>query len=299
MSRSHSKPRLAFTLIELLVVIAIIAVLIGLLLPAVQKVREAAARMKCANNLKQIGLAFHNYYDSFGSLPTAGAADSGNPPTNRTDWGWTYEILPFIEQANLTRVSSNTTVRRTPVATFYCPSRRAVATYRGNWAKSDYAGNGGTNPTAAKLNNGFVVRGRGSKNSNPSSPITLAAVSDGLSNTLMVGEKFANLNASSDDTADNESCFGPGFSDADIMRGAISNGGVRRLPVQDFFIPNPTASSVYGADLDYMFGSRHPGGMNAVLGDGSVRHIRYNITATSWSRLCQRADGQVINSNDF
>jgi prepilin-type N-terminal cleavage/methylation domain-containing protein len=290
--------RRAFTLIELLVVIAIIAILIGLLLPAVQKVREAAARMQCTNNLKQIGLAFHNYHDAMGGLPTAGSGDTGNPPTDRRDWGWCYEILPYIEQDNLYRVTNNTTLRRTPVKTFYCPTRRAPATYRGNWAKSDYAGNGGTNPTAA-MSNGFLVRSRGALNSNPGAPINLMAISDGLSNTLMVGEKFVNLNDASDDNVDNESCFGPGFGDGDIIRGAISVSGVRRTPIQDFNIPNPTASSIYQADLDYLFGSRHIGGMNAVLGDGSVRTIRYSINATTWARLCQRNDGQVLNANDL
>src|SRR5215470_5441259 len=123
-----SRPRRGFTLIELLVVIAIIALLIGLLLPAVQKVRESAARTKCSNNLKQIGLAFQSYHDVTAYLPTAGTEvpDDGtdNPPTNRLDWGWAYEILPYIEQAQLQNVTSNAVVRATPVSTYGCPSRQ-------------------------------------------------------------------------------------------------------------------------------------------------------------------------------
>ena len=312
--------RSAFTLIELLVVIAIIAILIGLLLPAVQKVREAANRTKCQNNLKQIGLAFHSFHDARGYVPTAGSGDSGNPPTDRRDWGWCWEIVPFIEQQALVNVTNNTTVRRTPVATFYCPSRRKPALYRGNPgnAKTDYAGNGGTSPgtpsstaTVPAMNNGFVVRARGSQNLAPYSHIKLASVSDGVSNTLMVGEKFVNVTPDSDDSADNESCFGPGFGsvsettglmsggDADIIRGAISVSSVRQLPQQDFVIPNPTVDHPFGEDMNYLFGSRHPNGFHAAMGDGSVRVIRYSIDATTWVRVCQRDDGLVYSPDSL
>lgn len=282
--------RQGFTLIELLVVIAIIAVLIGLLVPAVQKVREAANRMSCSNNLKQIGLAFQSYHDVTGFLPTAGS-DGGvgnNPAVNRLDFGWAYEILPFIEQEALQREPNVVIMRATPVKTFGCATRSGPRIVSGS-AMSDYAGNGGTNPNAnpgTSCNGPIVLSRNGTSTALQPGVLRLSAVIDGLSNTMFVGEKINNPGKTC--CCNNESWAGPGI-DGDILRGCRANGASWWGPAQDF--NDPTVPD----DENYRFGSAHSGGLNVVLGDGSVRMVKYSIDPVVFMRLCHRADGGTVN----
>ncbi len=281
LARPVWRRREGFTLIELLVVIAIIAILIALLVPAVQKVRESAARIQCANNLKQIGLACHNYHDVYKKFPTAG--DNGPTGCCSADSGivarysWTYHILPFIEQDPLYKIGQTnlTTLRTSPVAIYYCPSRRDVRLYLGV-AKCDYAGNEGSNN-----NNGAFIR-------TSAGTTRMGLLTDGTSNTLLVAESRVHLsyldNGGGQCCSDNEDPYVSGYGD-DVGR------RVSTPPEPDVRDPSiPTQTS-----CDGKFGSSHSGGLNVVLCDGSVRFISFSVSALTWQNLGIRNDGQTVS----
>jgi len=289
-----------FTLIELLVVIAIIAVLIGMLLPAVQKVREAAARATCQNNLKQIGLAFHAFHDARNGLPQGGrdgptrtCCNWNATEPNRDGWNWRYHILPYIEQSPLFNNTSNAVVHATPLKLYFCPTRRQPQLY-GSSTRCDYAGNAGNrfaNGTPANLGSpldggsaqGVVIRG-------DLKPITLQSISDGTSNTFMVGEKALHPMQHGRDGGDNEAAMNAGWDEC-VVRIADQT----RPPLPDLNAPNPAS----GTNWNQQFGSPHPGGVNFVMCDGSVRTVKFSVSLTVYQAAATRAGGEVFSVDNL
>jgi prepilin-type N-terminal cleavage/methylation domain-containing protein/prepilin-type processing-associated H-X9-DG protein len=335
-----SKVRLArpgFTLIELLVVIAIIAILIGLLLPAVQKVREAASRAQCQNNLKQIGLAFHNYESTYGHFPTGGrdgrpspqpnqsccnwtdnnwqAENAAGQIDNRDGFSWRYFILPYIEQDNLFRVTSRTQLYATPVKIYYCPTRRSPTVYSGT-ARCDYNGNAGTtfsNGTPTDNSAGGENSFTGVVLRTNVAPVKLAGISDGTSNTLLVAEKWLHPQRQgfSLDGGDNEVWCNAGWDECIVRIGGgtytyrYNNGQpagpsaplrtIPRTPQPDIDAPCEVDASGNPVTIwNQQFGSSHPGGMNALLCDGSVHVVQYGIDPAVWAAVCTRNGGEAL-----
>jgi prepilin-type N-terminal cleavage/methylation domain-containing protein/prepilin-type processing-associated H-X9-DG protein len=303
--------REGFTLIELLVVIAIIAILIGLLLPAVQKVREAAARMSCQNNLKQIGLAIHNYHDSYQKTPPTYTGTGSGAPTGQPYNSWMAFVLPYIEQDNVKRAYNlnlncydpgNTAIISTRVKVYECPSSAnaphtetytfthpTLGTYTyTNAATSDYTAVYSISPQL--VNSGLIPTPVGSRLSIITVPeIAFTSVTDGLSNTIMVAE---NANR-------------PQQWRAGKMTDPIASQGGAWAHFKSLTITGSTYDGVTTPGpcaincRNDMFGiyAQHTGGANAVFGDGSVRFLKQSMSIQTLAAMVTRENGDVYSDN--
>lgn len=308
-------PRSAFTLIELLVVIAIIAILIGLLLPAVQKVRESAARAQCTNNLKQLGLALHGFHDANQVFPASGwtTTGPGNPAGKYV--GWRPLTLPYIEQENLQKLynfnlnwweGTNPTAGAVPMKTYQCPSvpqrndvlsavpksPRPALTFANALAPTDYEAILGVQPAAINphlptalysTGNRFSVMSRNSRT-------RMTDVTDGTSSTILVVEcagrplVFRNRSANSALTNDQ----GIGWIDSEgpfSLDGASADGGAEGC--------GPSCAGAMNKKNDNEPYSFHSGGANFLFTDGHVQFVRESVPLAVFAALCTMSAGEV------
>jgi prepilin-type N-terminal cleavage/methylation domain-containing protein/prepilin-type processing-associated H-X9-DG protein len=299
--------RCGFTLVELLVVIAIIAVLIGLLLPAVQKVREAANRASCQNNLHQIGLALHNYHDSQGSFPSGYRCPQPQANADYTSpgWGWAALLLPYIEQGNLAgqinfalpiEDPSNLAARTMVVKLYVCPSDRSTGVFTVYDKSNNPLAQAATNSYAACHGVGVDLdeelddfNGMFSRNSR----VRIADVTDGTSNTLAVGERGA-------------------FFTQTTWAGAISFGTTRLTsgaPVNDpRVIEDAPTQALAHIDVETIndprgdpedFFTPHTAVANMLFVDGSVHALGMTVSLPVLQALATRDGGEVVNPGDF
>jgi prepilin-type processing-associated H-X9-DG protein len=288
-----------------------------LLLPAVQAARESARRSQCTNNLKQIGVAFHNFQDIHGYLPNGGRDGNGKVDalsaccnaTTRSGWTWLYHILPYMEQQSTYALASDahdpapvagsTTgnpdqalVSLIPVPSYTCPTRRSPKLY-GSSYKSDYAGNAGergpgsiravatkADPTKSNGLTGVVIQTDAGR-------MKLSEIRDGTSNTIMVSEKVLNPHNFGVDGGDNERWNNSGW-DEDVIRFGAQRTGTGASAVRVGLPPIPDEQEpdylIVGTYWPIQFGSSHPAGVNACMADGSVRVITFSVDIETFRR---------------
>ncbi len=306
MSINQKKSRTGFTLVELLVVIAIIGILIGMLLPAVQMVRESARKASCQNNLKQLGIAFTHYHDSKGRIPPARATDNSV--------SWVVFMMPYLEQRNLYEtlsprnayIDQDPDAVQTPLTVINCPSRRSsmLSEYETNGSPigicGDYAGNAGTSeffpydvwakftePVDGVFNSGYAKDNPVAGNqltTGEKGRYKFKDITDGQSNTIFIGEKAVNRLTMGKPGGWGDGCIYNGDEPGTIMR--LGGYGMDMATNQEFGAPGPGAIPV--------FGSAHPQLANFVFGDGSVHTLRNEIDTETFRRLCSRKDGSPV-----
>jgi prepilin-type N-terminal cleavage/methylation domain-containing protein len=322
---NYSKRLRGFTLIELLVVIAIIAILIALLLPAVQQAREAARRSQCKNNLKQIGIALHNYHETFGTLPPGNVHKAGNQNTAAlAAWGWGAFILPQLEQSSLfdqlqvsqrdldqtLRDGSLNTLVQTTLNVFRCPSDVAPDLNNKRSFNNPYNSFFANGPAHLATSNYIAVHG--TRWSTPQqwiangrdplgafwgdSKVRFRDFTDGTSNTFLIGER-------------DWDCLAGVWVGVRNYDGNGNVGNRQHMGLVNVKLNDPALDASGNAECERGFSSKHEGGGHFLLGDGRVVFISENIhfdntnlNATNanaanmglYQRLGRRNDGQVV-----
>ncbi|MBA4066412.1 MAG: prepilin-type cleavage/methylation domain-containing protein [Isosphaera sp.] len=298
--------RRAFTLVELLVVIAIVAVLVGLLLPAVQKTRESAARSKCQNHVKQLALACHGHHDAHGRLPTGTVDQVGPDVVFRDRRNWILIVLPYMEQgpifdrmeawvaAGVGNMWSGAPDREVVIRSYLCPSdphgpkTRTRAAEANQGFHSNYVGNAGSGPFnpggsfGDKLDGVFFTKSR----------LRLTDLSDGTTQVLMVSELLVSPDAPNHDVRGR--IWNPARQGGTWFSTALPPNTPSPDRLQ-YCQPLPGVPCVAGTtDIVLHARSRHTGGVNAALADGSVRFVRDAVDPVTYRNLGSRADGATV-----